>query len=166
MYNVVEHGRRFYRSLCYSSDAAFCLDGALPSAPAPHSGHLPMFQAGDPRAEAPPGRSLVVVRHLTRATGLQTFVPARLLAGLLPAALLEAYGFWRAEDGHPGPALVGYPLVDDPARPLTRIEVRARRWPKAPVDCDQGPTAPVFFHWLLLFFLHGGAARWGCRGCC
>jgi hypothetical protein len=42
------------------------------------------------------------------------------LAGLLPSALLERYAFWqRDRDGN----LVGYPLVDDPSRPLYRIEV-------------------------------------------
>jgi hypothetical protein len=119
VYNVVEYGRRFYRQLVYSSDATFCLDGTLPGAPAPHS-TTPMFQAGDPRTEAFNGRSLVITRYLTSALGLETFVPPKLLAGLLPSALLERYAFWqRDRDGN----LVGYPLVDDPSRPLYRIEV-------------------------------------------
>ena len=119
VYNVVEYGRRFYRSLVYSSDATFCLDGTLPGAPAPHS-TTPMFQAGDPRTEAFARRSLVITRYLTESTGLETYVPARLLAGLLPSALLEAYAFWQSDRGG---GLVGYPLKDDPSRPLYRIEV-------------------------------------------
>jgi len=119
VYNVVEYGRRHYRQLVYSSDATFCLDGTLPGAPALHS-TAPMFQAGDPRTEAHNGRSLVITRYLTSALGLETFVPAKLLAGLLPSALLEQYTFWqRDRDGD----LIGYPLVDDPSRPLYRIEV-------------------------------------------
>lgn len=119
VYNVVEYGRRYYRHLVYSSDATFCLDGTLPGAPALHS-TAPMFQAGDPRTEAHNGRSLVITRYLTSALGLETFMPAKLLAGLLPSALLEQYTFWqRDRDGD----LIGYPLVDDPSRPLYRIEV-------------------------------------------
>ena len=44
MYNVVEHGRRFYRTLVYSSDAALCVEGALPAAPAAHSSAMPLYQ--------------------------------------------------------------------------------------------------------------------------
>jgi hypothetical protein len=119
VYNVVEYGRRFYRKLVYSSDATFCFDGSLPGAPAPHS-TTPMFQAGDPRTEAFNHRSLVITRYLTSKTGLETYVPARLMAGLLPSSLLEQYAFWQSDkDGD----LVGYPLSDDPSRPLYRIEV-------------------------------------------
>ena len=41
--------------------------------------------------------SLVVTRALSKSTGVQTFLPSRLLAGLVPSALLSDYVFWENE---------------------------------------------------------------------
>ena len=96
VYNVVEHGRRWQRSLEYSSDASHCyaeIDGVeLGLTPRPH------WQMGDAGVAAPPAASLVIVRALTEGQR-ETFVPGRHLRGLLPEALLVAYVFWQRPDG-------------------------------------------------------------------
>ena len=43
--------------------------------------------------------SLVISRHNEEMGGRETFVPSRLLRGVIPSALLEAYQFWRGEGG-------------------------------------------------------------------
>ncbi len=110
VYNVVSHARRFHRTLIFSSDNAFCLYD-MPCTPF-LQGERPRLVAGDPRTDTPAGSSLLITRNLTRELGTQTFVPTRLLCGLLPATLLEAYAFWQDEgnlaEGNGG-NLVGYP---------------------------------------------------------
>ena len=80
VYNVVEHGRRWQRSLEYSSDASHCyaeIEGVeLGLTPRPH------WQMGDAGVAAPPAASLVIVRALTEGQR-ETFVPGRHLRGLL-----------------------------------------------------------------------------------
>ena len=79
VYDIVECGRRVFRAISHSSDAAHCLAALTKAA------------AGGVGAE-----SVVVSRALTAALGTQTFIPGRLIAGLLPSALLETYAFWQA----------------------------------------------------------------------
>jgi hypothetical protein len=61
---------------------------------------------------AGPGPSLVITRNISKALGVQTFIPSRLIQGIIPDALLTKYRFWQSEDGN----LVGY-LVDTPRNP-------------------------------------------------
>ncbi len=88
MYDVIEHGRRFHRSLVYSSDENLCLGDAGPKG----SGAAALMKA------IPPAYSLVIKRHITRSLGLQTYLPSEFLQGLLPQALLEKYVFWQNTD--------------------------------------------------------------------
>ena len=46
----------------------------------------------------PPAESLVITRHLTQSLGKQTFLPPRLLYGLMPTVLLEGFDIWQNGD--------------------------------------------------------------------
>ena len=128
VYNVLSHARRFYRSLVFSSDNAFCLCD-MPCTPF-LQGERPRLVAGDPRTDTPSGPSLLITRNLTRELGTQTFVPTRLLRGLLPATLLEAYAFWQ--DGEGG-NLVGYPH-DGAASALKATRLHLTLFPEGEPD--------------------------------
>ena len=86
VYHVVECGRRLFRAISQSSDSSHCLAALTPAG-----------KSADATSHGGVGpESVVVSRTLTAALGTQTFIPGRLLAGLLPSALLEAYAFWQA----------------------------------------------------------------------
>lgn len=106
VYNVVEHGRRWYRKLVFSSDQS-CSLADLPTCLAhpPPTTSAASFACGDPLESCPPSPSLVITRSLS-ADHEQQFIPRRLLQGLLPAALLERYDFWQS---HHSAQLTGYP---------------------------------------------------------
>ena len=115
VYNVVQHGRRFYRTLVFVSDARFSYaDSGQRSAPcvwtaAIGRGGGPALVAqvpvGNARAEAtPPVCSVIVARELSRNMGRQVFMPRRFLRGLLPAVLVDANQWWQQVE--PGNASV------------------------------------------------------------
>ena len=116
VFNVVEHGRRFYRTLVFASDASRCMhsDGGLALEAAPRTesdakaGACPSLSVGDAARPAPPQPSLVVSRHLHADLGEQAYIPKRFLFGLLPGALLDQYVFWQNANND----LVGYPASD------------------------------------------------------
>ncbi len=89
VYDVIEHGRRYYRSLVYSSSESTCLASCNPLAT---SGARALMRP------IPPAFSLVIKRHVTKALGLQTYLPSQFLYGLLPHALLDKYVFWQNSD--------------------------------------------------------------------
>ena len=93
VFNVLEHGRRFYRSLVFASNTSCCL-ASFNSRVAVHAG-VPALVGGDALAPVLLAPSLVISRFLADNGGEQTFVPHRFLHGLLPAALLELYIFWQ-----------------------------------------------------------------------
>ena len=110
VFNIVEHGRRWYRTLVFASDAS-CSLATLDTSIARHAGRAALV-CGDALAPSPPAPSLVISRSIS---GDQTFLPTRLLQGLLPAALLERYVFWQRDDDH---SIEGYPsalLLAEPA---------------------------------------------------
>ena len=81
---------------------------------------VPRLVAGDPRVNPPNEPTLLITRSLTKTLGAQTFIPGRLLYGLLPASLLETYTFWQNEND----TLTGYPLCDAPmATRATRLQL-------------------------------------------
>ena len=96
IYNIEEAGRRYYRSLEFSSDANFCLHSLPPSPVVIDS--RPSLTCGDVTDQLPRSRSLVISRTLTAQMGTQVLVPTRFLHGLLPAALLDEYEFWQNQD--------------------------------------------------------------------
>ena len=100
-YNLISHGRRVFRTLIYCSDHRFSLHSLKlntdPSA-APRPPAL-LKQAGVFKAQRAHEPSLLIMRRNTAIQGHETLIPQRLLAGLVPGALLESHRFWRGEDG-------------------------------------------------------------------
>ena len=133
VYQWVEHGRYYYRSLVYTSDAEWALHTPSPTRVgldpyhAQHSRlEVPSVTAGNPRLRHAPAASLVIIRSLLAELGRQLYVPPRLLAGLLPHALLQQYEFWQAPDQ----SLVGYST--GPSVTPTRLLVTVS--PEGPAD--------------------------------
>ena len=130
IFNVVEHGRRQLRALVFCSDARRSL-AALPASIAFHSAGAPSLVCGDAHAAAPPAPSLLITRELTNKSldqhaEKQTFMPKRLLRGVLADALLETYQFWQA---HTDGALWGYAARGGRSG---RVERTAHRPPRPP----------------------------------
>lgn len=109
IYNVVEHGRRYYRTLVYSSDAKFCLQDLVPHLtirpdPINKNNVIPHYESGNPLIKVEPAPSVVITRSLNALLGTQTFLPERFLRGLIPSTLLEDFMFWQSESD----SLTGY----------------------------------------------------------
>ena len=98
VYNLVEYGRRWYRSLAYSwggsslHDLPLLTDADEASGGGACGGHLP---CGSLTAYPRPAPSLLITRNLHSNIGVQTFIPDRLLRGVVPDGLLEDYEFWQ-----------------------------------------------------------------------
>eukprot|EP00755_Sulcionema_specki_P008255 Sspe_Gene.40443::Locus_19530_Transcript_1_1_Confidence_1.000_Length_7240::g.40443::m.40443 len=112
VYDLFSYGRRFYRSLVYSSDSRVALRWIQPSDQARrvlwdswnrHAG-------GNPRSSLSTPSCCVLSRTKFAAGNLsgcrETFVPPRLLHGLLPDALLDTHVFFQDEKDD----LRGYPM--------------------------------------------------------
>lgn len=81
VYNVVEHGRRFFNKLIFTTNAAFCFgafDGKSPFL-VKQAAHNYVAAVGNPMEVASAGSSLVITRNLNASVGKQTFIPARFL---------------------------------------------------------------------------------------
>ena len=104
IFNVVEHGRRFFRVLEYASNMSMSLH-EVESEPYPDrvAGILAM-SAGIPMSTGAPSDSLLISRALSKKIGTQIHIPKRFLAGTIPTALLENYSFWQSEDDN----MIGY----------------------------------------------------------
>lgn len=130
VYNVIEYGRRFYRTLVYTSDASrslHCDGGAtlLASARTRDDASVDSFAAlacGDASRPALPNPSLVLTRNLHASLGVQTYVPKRLLFGLLPSALIDLYIFWQSGDD----SITGYPAEGAGGNDDDRISIGQR----------------------------------------
>ena len=114
VYELVEHGRQWWRALIYTSDASLSLGVPPPPAPVPASRRLRRSWCGRrtagarrPDCSTERGSSLEISRTAKRRElhVRQTYVPARCLRGLLPDALLETFVFWR---NHDDASLSGY----------------------------------------------------------
>ena len=100
LFGVCSHGRRWRRILEYTTDTSRCL-GELPAALASLlSRPQPHWQAGDTAHAVVPSTSLVITRSLVYGDrrSVETYVPPRHLAGILPSALLLQYDFWQRPD--------------------------------------------------------------------
>ena len=110
IFNVVMHGHRPYRCLIYTTDARMSLATMQPPTKARHTPwpRWARHEAGS-LARTPTAASSVIKRTAAVAANLslqvETFIPARLLRGMLPEALMDDYFFWQCEDGN----LRGYP---------------------------------------------------------
>lgn len=101
IYNVMSHGRRFYRSLEYTTDVHYSLRDMQPSIK-DRDYPWPRWErhgAGHPYAEYPDPTSVVIIRdkvHPANISGTdEQFIPSRLLYGIVPSALLDSYLFWQ-----------------------------------------------------------------------
>lgn len=105
IYNVVEYGRRHLRILEYTSNISIGNDEMQQNDPYPDRvGGILSLSAGVPMTTLNPTSSLLVTRALNAELGTQTYVPARFLKGLVPAALADKYVFWQGEDDN----IIGY----------------------------------------------------------
>ncbi|TYZ50886.1 hypothetical protein PybrP1_007186 [[Pythium] brassicae (nom. inval.)] len=137
IYSLVTHGRRMYRKLIFTSNSRLSLHGfALTISPddGPKDPLL-LRAAGDPRERQSNGGTLVVLRRNVALNGTEQFVPPRLLQGVVPSCLLEAFRFWLGNDsklrGEPVDVKsqwfryrVELEIVDDAAATITRKSIK------------------------------------------
>jgi hypothetical protein len=110
-YNLVSHGRRVFRTLVWSSHGARCLATLKPMHLKPSCSPIPrciLDATGDWKLKRMADPSLVIVRQNHQIGGRETFLPPRLLAGIVPGAFLDAHQFWQTEDL----VIRGYPIND------------------------------------------------------
>lgn len=88
VFNMEEHGRRFFRRLIFSTDAARCLHHLPPTLQASSSAASELGtyivcsgDASTPSSASARLASLVIRRNLSGQLGNQTLIPARLLYG-------------------------------------------------------------------------------------
>lgn len=118
VYNLLPHGRRAYRSQIYTSDSRLS-HHSLPVSVQDRSGSIPKqctYEAGDMNEYRKPGGSLVIMRPCSAKNhkdeggpAYDCYIPARLLQGVIPGVLLEAFRFWQDANTH---VLHGVPLDD------------------------------------------------------
>jgi hypothetical protein len=107
IYNLLEHGRRYYRSLIFTSDTRYCLREMAAAVPyaLPDAASTKHYASGSGLQATRPAPSLVITRNLEATTaGTQRYTPERFLYGLVPSALLDRYEFWQ----NPDDSLSGY----------------------------------------------------------
>ena len=125
IFELIEYGRRLFRSLIFASDAALSLHQLMPRRRAAltqrgANGQV-LYHAGDASHVTPPLPSVVISRMLTARRGLQTFMPPRLLCGLVPEVLLQQYDIWQNAND----SLTGY-SKDELGPALAHTELRIR----------------------------------------
>lgn len=137
IYSLVTQGRRLYRKLIFTSNSRLSLHGfALTISPddGPKDPLL-LRAAGDPRERQTNGGTLVVLRRNVALNGTEQFVPPRLLQGVIPSCLLEAFRFWLGTDhklrGEPVDVKsqwfryrVEVEIVDDASAIITRKSIK------------------------------------------
>jgi len=129
VYNVVEYGRRWYRTLIFSSDPSLTLHEMKLTRQALNNTHLEC--SGDPGEEYYKDYSLVITRDsIYEDTGRLTYVPARMLYGLMPSCLLKQYRFWQNEDD----SLTGYMPVVESNAAISRSILTVLLRPEGPPD--------------------------------
>jgi hypothetical protein len=113
VYELHLFGRRWYRALSFTTDARFCYASLQPDTGARREpwAAAERHAAGERHPQPVTEKSTVIERHwqaeANLSFGTEQYVPSRLLTGLLPAAILEAYQFWQGEDDN----LRGYPTA-------------------------------------------------------
>eukprot|EP00755_Sulcionema_specki_P035688 Sspe_Gene.21874::Locus_8242_Transcript_1_1_Confidence_1.000_Length_8457::g.21874::m.21874 len=104
VFDVLEHGRRYYRSQRFTTDTVWSFhsphfgsapsDAVTPQRISPANFEATLW-AGSPSHADASQPSLVITRTISRAQGTQTYIPYRLIRGLLPDGLVEQYDFWQ-----------------------------------------------------------------------
>lgn len=103
IFNIVEYGRRLYRSHIFSSSPLINLSDMRTEAL--HINGKLYTCCGNPTTLFQSQPSLVVKRDLSEETTFsQTFLPRRFLHGILPNALTSQYVFWQNDDD----SIIGY----------------------------------------------------------
>ncbi len=125
VWNIEEHGRRYFRYCVFTTDTKWCLTDMKPthadtatwtafhrfSASLGHSYLKPSY----------PHPSLTITRNLSSlADGLQVYVPNRFLRGLIPDAILDEYVFWQETDD----SLTGYLIKEIRDKMHTQTVIR------------------------------------------
>eukprot|EP00755_Sulcionema_specki_P014189 Sspe_Gene.56011::Locus_30819_Transcript_1_1_Confidence_1.000_Length_7199::g.56011::m.56011 len=122
VYSVFSYGRRFYRSMVYTTDSRASLEWIQPSEGDRGALWEPWNRHAAGNATSNLGTSQCCVLSRTKfAAGnisgtRETFVPSRLLCGLIPDALLETHVFFQDEHD----TLRGYPKKEDTGDDSTR----------------------------------------------
>jgi len=108
LYVLLEHGRRLYRSLSFTSNSRFCHHNLQPDTGKRKKPWHPAVRhaTGSFKLDFPMQATLVISRIHPATKENETFIPARLLHGLIPSALLENFIFWQRKGDH---SLRGYP---------------------------------------------------------
>ncbi len=104
IFNVVEHGRRFFRVLEYTSNISICLHEVTGDPYPDRIAGILSMSTGIPMTTLTPSDSLIVSRSLSKAVGNQVYIPKRFMAGMLPTTLIDSYSFWQSEDDN----IIGY----------------------------------------------------------
>ena len=122
IYNVVEHGRRHFRILQYTSNMSLCLHEVKGEPYPDRVAGILSLSAGVPMTAVLPEASVIISRALNNKLGNQVFIPDRFLGGMLPTALVEKYDFWQSDDD----CLYGYEIANEKtvqAGPTTQLKV-------------------------------------------
>jgi hypothetical protein len=103
VFNIVEYGRRWYRTLIFSSDPVLCYHDMEYHSLSLSSGLVGC--CGDPTLSYKPSTSITIIKYPHHdKTNEQIFIPSRYLYGTLPDSLLDYYAFWQNKDD----SLTGY----------------------------------------------------------
>ena len=112
VYHLESHNRRFFRSLIYTTDARFTLRALQPSVADRTVPWVAMtrHEAGGLTRADTNGECIVITRswntEANLSLGKETYLPGRLLHGVLPQCLIDEFAFWQAEDDE----IRGYPI--------------------------------------------------------
>ena len=126
VYDVMSYGRRFYRSLVYSTDARYAIRDLQPTT-ANRKGMWVSWgrhEAGNPwGGDRSGGVGCVITRHRDDKGNLsgteEQLIPERLLYGIVPHCLFTTHRFWQDKDDN----IHGYPLTD-PQGPIICVHLK------------------------------------------
>ena len=116
LFQMVSYGRRWYRSLFFTTDCRYTLLELTPSTQEVRCCQIPplLRYAGVSDSPAGDGTGCVLFRDKivpqNKSGTEEQFIPARLLHGVLPSALLKDYIFWQDDNDN----IRGYPEGVDP----------------------------------------------------
>ncbi|DAZ97871.1 TPA: LOW QUALITY PROTEIN: hypothetical protein N0F65_003298 [Lagenidium giganteum] len=101
IFSLVSHGRRMFRKLIFTSNSNLALHSFPLDAAVEGTEVNPALAkaAGNPRERENAGGSLVILRKNPLLSGTEQLLPPRLLQGVIPTCLLEAFRFWMGQDG-------------------------------------------------------------------
>ncbi|CCD20481.1 hypothetical protein, conserved, partial [Trypanosoma vivax Y486] len=110
IFNLISHARQMYRSLIFTSNQRWCLHSLMPITRMRRREKFQLlaFQSGELVRRVRCEGSIEIHRFSSELGLREVFVPARLLQGVVPSVLLEAFVFWRDSQNN----IRGYPSGD------------------------------------------------------